>query len=542
MYMNKMNQIIGIIALLTIAGCAHDTTPKTDWFGEYGTLETGTPVQMQYGSPDMQPGTPSDNLLGAPVHRMAVMLPLTGDAAPTGRAIRTSIEAAVLQNAPQNLSVAFYDTAENLSATINEVITTNPAVVVGPVFASDARALRDAKPDSLPVLSFTSDAQSLGNGVMTLALMPTNSTEAIVKEMSSDGVQGFIIIAPDTQSGHLMAGTAVASAEMYNLPLAGIFFYTENDTNSIKDTAIAASMNNARTAANNRARAVLSDILTQERLTALEKSSLNIQLERLSKTETLGKLPYNAILFLGNGDDTESMASFLRYYGVGAREASFYGTALWEGSDIINDFTMSGAKYAVLPDASQSFSNLYERISGTQPGRLAGFGYDAANMAMGMIYSPKSDAAYLLDPSGYAGVEGLYRLEPTGENERALQIVQLAGDGTTQIVRPAAENFLTPIYNLEQRKIKPADAMELETPGINPDDYINIPARLRDKYESDTYGTHITHVPPTAPQSVETITILPEDDRDSVIISPDFQPITLESVNRTYIDSVEIEE
>lgn len=542
MYMNKMNQIIGIIALLTIAGCAHDTTPKTDWFGEYGTLETGTPVQMQYGSPDMQPGTPSDNLLGAPVHRMAVMLPLTGDAAPTGRAIRTSIEAAVLQNAPQNLSVAFYDTAENLSATINEVITTNPAVVVGPVFASDARALRDAKPDSLPVLSFTSDAQSLGNGVMTLALMPTNSTEAIVKEMSSDGVQGFIIIAPDTQSGHLMAGTAVASAEMYNLPLAGIFFYTENDTNSIKDTAIAASMNNARTAANNRARAVLSDILTQERLTALEKSSLNIQLERLSKTETLGKLPYNAILFLGNGDDTESMASFLRYYGVGAREASFYGTALWEGSDIINDFTMSGAKYAVLPDASQSFSNLYERISGTQPGRLAGFGYDAANMAMGMIYSPKSDAAYLLDPSGYAGVEGLYRLEPTGENERALQIVQLAGDGTTQIVRPAAENFLTPIYNLEQRKIKPADAMELETPGINPDDYINIPARLRDKYESDTYGTHITHVSPTAPQLVETITILPEDDRDSVIISPDFQPITLESVNRTYIDSVEIEE
>ncbi len=542
MYMNKMNQIIGIIALLTIAGCAHDTTPKTDWFGEYGTLETGTPVQMQYGSPDMQPGTPSDNLLGAPVHRMAVMLPLTGDAAPTGRAIRTSIEAAVLQNAPQNLSVAFYDTAENLSATINEVITTNPAVVVGPVFASDARALRDAKPDSLPVLSFTSDAQSLGNGVMTLALMPTNSTEAIVKEMSSDGVQGFIIIAPDTQSGHLMAGTAVASAEMYNLPLAGIFFYTENDTNSIKDTAIAASMNNARTAANNRARAVLSDILTQERLTALEKSSLNIQLERLSKTETLGKLPYNAILFLGNGDDTESMASFLRYYGVGAREASFYGTALWEGSDIINDFTMSGAKYAVLPDASQSFSNLYERISGTQPGRLAGFGYDAANMAMGMIYSPKSDAAYLLDPSGYAGVEGLYRLEPTGENERALQIVQLAGDGTTQIVHPAAENFLTPIYNLEQRKIKPADAMELETPGINPDDYINIPARLRDKYESDTYGTHITHVSPTAPQLVETITILPEDDRDSVIISPDFQPITLESVNRTYIDSVEIEE
>lgn len=542
MHMSKINRFFGIIGLLIVAGCTHDKTPDTNWFSEYGTLETGAPVQMQYGSPDMQTGTPSDNLIGAPVHRMAVMLPLTGDAAQTGRAIRTSIEVAVLQNAPQNLSVAFYDTAENLNTTITDVLSTEPAVIIGPVFAADARALRDAKPDSLPVLSFTSDASALGDGVMTLALMPTNSTEAIVKEMSSDGITGFIILAPDTESGRLMAGTATAAAEIYNLPVTGIFYYTENNTDSIKNAAMDASMNAARTAANTRARTVLSDILTSERLTALEKSSLNIQLERLSKMETLGKLPYNAILFLGNGDDTESLASFLRYYGVTMHDAAFYGTALWEGSDILNDFTMIGAKYAVLPDASQSFTNLYERVSGTSAGRIAGFGYDAANMAMGMIYSPKSDAAYLLDPSGYAGVEGLYRLKPTGENERALQIMRLTGNGTAQIVRTAANNFLTPIYNLEQSKIKPANAMELETTGIDPDDYINIPARLQEKYESKPYGTHITHATPIAPQPVETITILPEDDRDTTIISTEFQPVTLESINRTYIDSVEIEE
>ena len=255
--------------------------------------------------------------------------------------------------------------------------------------------------------------------------------------------------------------------------------------------------------------------------------------------ETLGALPYDAVLFLGNGDDTESLASFLRYYGVGTRDAAFYGTALWEGSDIINDFTMVGAKYAVLPDVTPEFANLYERMSGTQPGRLAGFGYDAANMAMGMVYSPKSDAAYLLDPSGYAGVEGLYRLKPTGENERALQIVQLTGNGAPQVIRAAAQNFLAPIYNLEQRKISPADAMELETPGVNPDDYISIPQRLRDKYKSKTYGAHMTVAPTVVPAN--TITILPEDDSDA-FISAEFQPVALENVNRTYIDSVEIEE
>ena len=83
--------------------------------------------------------------------------------------------------------------------------------------------------------------------------------------------------------------------------------------------------------------------------------------------------------------------------------------------------------------------------------------------------------------------------------------------------------------------------MELETPGINPDDYINIPARFRDKYRSETYGTHIT-APAPQPTQEQNIIILPEDDRDPIMTSPDFQPINLETVGRTYIDSVEIEE
>ena len=297
--------------------------------------------------------------------------------------------------------------------------------------------------------------------------------------------------------------------------------------------------NTARTAANNRARAVLSDIMTNERLNVLEKSSLTIQLDRLSKSETLGRVPYNAVLFLGDGNDTETLASFLRYYGVATRDARFYGTALWDGSDITNDITMAGAKYATMPEMLPSFSALYERMTDAPANRMAGFGYDATNMAIGMIYSQKSNAAYLLNPSGYIGANGLIRLEPTGENERGLRIVQLNGTGTLQTVRNAPVNFITPIYNLEQRKIEPADAMELETPGIDPDDYITIPARFQEKYASETYGAHMTR--PTRPVQTETITITPSD-TDDVIVSPDFQPITLESVDRTYIDSVEIEE
>lgn len=162
-------------------------------------------------------------------------------------------------------------------------------------------------------------------------------------------------------------------------------------------------MNAARTAANTRAREILSDILTTQRLTTIEKSSLTLQLENLSKTDTLGNLPYNAVLFLGNGNDTENLASFLRYYGVGARNVRFYGTALWDGSDITRDFTMTGAKYAALPEMTPEFANLYNRIAGKYPSRLAAFGYDATNMAIGMIYSQNQTQHICWTPVGISG-------------------------------------------------------------------------------------------------------------------------------------------
>ena len=137
-----------------------------------------------------------------------------------------------------------------------------------------------------------------------MALMPTNGVEAIVHEMYTDNTQNFIIIAPDTQSGHLMAGAAKSASQAYNINLNGVFFYQESNPESIKDTAKNASLNDARTAAHTRARVVLSDILTNEQLNFLEKSNLNNQLEKLSKTETIGGIPYDAILFLGNGSDT----------------------------------------------------------------------------------------------------------------------------------------------------------------------------------------------------------------------------------------------
>ncbi len=527
MHMNKILGFLGTCALLAGCGMPGGGT----WHAEYDASATGTPAQMMYGTPSA-----TDDA----AHRMAVLLPLSGANAATGRAIKTSIEAAILQRAPQSLSVSFFDTGANTATAINSALGQNPEIIVGPVFAADARMLRTMKPSEMPAISFTSDATAIGDGVMTMALMPTNGVEAIVREISADHSRGMVILAPETNSGRLMASAARAAATNYDIPVSGVVFYREKDTDSIKNAANAAALYQARSAANTRAREILSDILTTERLTAIEKSSLSRQLDKISKSETIGRLPYDAVLMLGTGDDAKSLVSFLRYYGVGARDARLYGTAMWDGANIDTDLTLSGAKYPALAVMNPSFVNLYEQITASAPTRLASFGYDAANLAIGMIYSNKSNAAYLLDPSGYVGMDGLFRLTPNGASQRALRIVEIAGAPAPREVKAAPANFLAPIYNIDQQNLSPARAMAMETPGINPLTYIQIPDRLTGKYKSKTYGANVTRPDTAAQQNI--VTILPEDDSDEIVTNPDFTPRTLESVNRTYIDSVEIYE
>lgn len=523
----RMFRFFGFLALLaTLAACGGRGGGQ--WNTEYGNATSATPAQLQYGG---QFST-SDNSN----HKIAVLLPMTGTNATAGKSIQTGIEMAILQRAPENLDVAFFDTAVDANSAIYSALDYGPEIIIGPMFAANARILRDAKPGYLPVLSFTSDATAIGDGVMTMALMPTNSIELIVREMANDGTRNMIAVAPDTQSGYLMAGAALAAAREHGVQLNGIFYYTERDTESIKNAMYAASMNAARTTANTRAREILSDILTTETITAVERSNMSRQLRALSKTDVAGKLPYDAVLFLGGGDDTKSLASFLRYYSVGAREVKFYGTAMWDGSDIANDLTMTGAKFAALPDMNTGFTSVYTMASDAPANRLATFGYDATNMAIGMIYSSVDPAEYLMNPSGYVGMDGLVRIISGGESQRGLRILEIDGNGGTRTVRSAPTNFMTPIYNLRSRDISPTAAIALQSSGISGASAIDIPSRFRTKYRGGTARKSVT-----TPTQQNVVTVI-NDDTGPAIENPNYIPAVRESIGRKYIDSVEIYE
>ena len=539
MYMNKFLIFSGISALLV--GCGGNNYSKWN-----NSPATSNPRDVQTSYIDAASLYGSD--FGGNSANIAVLLPMKGAGQNVGKDIKAAIETALLRKPNSNVKVSFYDLSgnrEKRNDVIKAALYSNPDMIIGPLFAEDTKILRDSKPSDLPVLSFTSDMDALGRGVSTLNLMPTQSIETIVRQIQSDGASSMIILAPDDNSGKLMTAVANKSADLYNVSTKGIFYYTPGKPDSIKEVAMQASVYQTRNAVNTRAREVLSDILAKEEIDDETRENLTEQLEKISRTETTGELPYDSILFLGNAEDSKTLASFLRYYGVGNRDAAFYGTTLWQNSSIASDFNMSGSKYATLPDVADNFVFLYNTVSGKNPDHLAAFGYDAANLAMGMIYSQKSSMAYLYDPSGFSGASGIFRIQPSGESERALRIMELNGSGQPTTVKESPMNFFTVLYNVRPNNVSQTPAKELSIRGINPGDYIEIPEEFkrRPEYRMRTIGAdYSADAEEEVVENPENIQVFAPEEEAETVSNPEFKPVKLETVSRQLIDSVEVAE
>lgn len=562
MFIKKFGLFLLILVLAACGGGGGGDFGQWDGYDNTGVNATATPeylaARFEYGdygydvsanSYDMPrqdyydvsffPGTDANS--GIPVSLISVLLPLSGPDAKLGQQIKHAIEIAFFQIQPRDILVSFHDlsgTNDKKVETIENVINRGPDMVIGPVFADDAKLVRNMKPDELPVITFSSDTSALGRGVLSIGLMPNQSVETIVRQMSGAGHKRVLFLSPDNASGHLNASAAIESARAYGLEIAGLYYYKSGDTDSIKDTASRATLNQYRTTANKKAKETLSNILIREELCAADKASLTRQLEKLNKSDTIGELPYDAVLFLGTATDSKTLASFLRYYDLNPRQVKFFGTALWDSKILFNDITLAGSEYSSLPAGIAEFNRLYRDIQGDEPERIASMGYDAAMLTINTLQSKQSAPAYLLSPSGYRGLDGLFKLHANGTNERALEVMELTGTGSPRLRVPSVKNFMNPIYATGiPRAQKPAE-YEITT-GINPNDYITIPAELQSKYRINTYGARRTPATISAPAPVAPVIILPEDDSD-IFDNPDFQPLVYDPVNRADIDQVEL--
>ena len=95
------------------------------------------------------------------------------------------------------------------------------------------------------------------------------------------------------------------------------------------------------------------------------------------------------------------------------------------------------------PNANAVFYNRYRQLYGSTPPAIATHGYDAVALAA-VLARTRPDQPFTSDalatPSGFSGVDGVFRLLPTGLSERGFAVMAVTRDGAEPI-DPAPVTF-----------------------------------------------------------------------------------------------------
>ena len=75
--------------------------------------------------------------------------------------------------------------------------------------------------------------------------------------------------------------------------------------------------------------------------------------------------------------------------------------------------------------------------------RTATLAYDAVALIAALVKTqgpPRFSAEVLTNPSGFTGIDGLFRFRPDGTNERGLAVLRVTPSGA-QVISPAPRSF-----------------------------------------------------------------------------------------------------
>ena len=143
------------------------------------------------------------------------------------------------------------------------------------------------------------------------------------------------------------------------------------------------------------------------------------------------------------------MASLLSFYDVTAKVVPFLGSSLWQDESLSQETALIGGLFPSLTqNGYKAFVKKYEEAYGEKPLALSGYAYES--VALVSMLSKKAEEEkksfeeILLNPNGFKGIYGLFRLLPNGQVERMMNISRILPRGRFQIIQTAPVAFPKP--------------------------------------------------------------------------------------------------
>ena len=352
--------------------------------------------------------------------KTAVLLPLSGDSASLGDAFRNAILMAQLERSTDEATeISFYDTKgtpEGAVESYNQAKNEESDVVLGPIFSAEVSKISALNP-SVPVISFTSDTSVLDDDVYTMALLINQQVYRIVNYACQKGQQRFALLGPKDKTGEIVLNAFNKAIETCpTIQLSHISMYDVKNpdlTNAVAKIA--------------------------PPLIDLKKDDLTEEEKALATNPTAERIDFDALFVFEQGVRLQQLISLLGYYDVTPNLVAFYGLATLRAQ---HNRDLVGTYFADLPQEKlRLFQKNYKEAFGSKPVMVSALGYDAISLVSYLSKKGSLDKKSLEASEGYFGINGRFRFNETGSNDRLLEMFQIRGKNYIIKVDPAKTQF-----------------------------------------------------------------------------------------------------
>ncbi|HKB95889.1 MAG TPA: penicillin-binding protein activator [Rhizomicrobium sp.] len=337
--------------------------------------------------------------------RVGIILPFSSSSAPT-RALAASMmkaaELAMFDSGNRNILLMTADEGNggaNAANAAQQLLAQGAEVIVGPLFGPSVSAVAPiARDRAVPVLAFSTEKNVAGNGAYLLSFLPQNEVSRVIGYAAANGHHQFAALTPQTAYGDVAKDAFTDAVAAARGKVVGVERYAPN-AGAVAEPASAVAKSGA-----------------------------------------------DAILIAQGGVILRAIAPTLSLDGVARDKVKLLGTGLWnDDAALTREASLQGSWYAApAPNADTEFVNKYHTAFGTAPASLASLAYDAVSLVA--LLSPgtpyhRFTRGALMDPNGFAGVNGIFRFKADGTSERGLAVLEVTSAGPT-VVSPAPTTFL----------------------------------------------------------------------------------------------------
>ncbi len=393
--------------------------------------ETALPAPSAETAPALPPGPAS----------VALLLPLSGPSAKVGQAMFEAAQMALFDVGGETMVLLPLDTGgtpEGAARAAEAAVRDGARLILGPLFSASVAAVAPiARRAGVNVVAFSSDRAVAGPGVYVMGFLPRQQVERVVDFAVARGTTRFAALASAGAYGRAAVAALREATAARGVELVDIAYFPETARTASEVSDIVRLFTNYDARRGN--------LLAQKRaLAGRDDEVARETLRRLETLDTLGDVGFDAVLIPDGGLALTTVAPLLPYYDVDPRAVRILGTAAWETADLASEPALVGAWFAAPPpEARRPFEARFAKLFDHAPRRIATLAYDAVALAGALARMPDGagfDAAALTNPSGFRGVDGLFRFNPDGSNERGLAVLEVTDEGV-KTVGPAPQSF-----------------------------------------------------------------------------------------------------